>query len=130
MGLRSRYLLVALVGVATIGVIGKRLLYPKIALHAATISSSPAQSFLIALGVGDPAGTVWDGYFVLESQASDHALLLSTRTGSGNRSHRHHCRPYQLRHIQRHNGPRKLQLCFHGRAVRCYEVPFAQLDDV
>ena len=61
MGLRSRYLLVALVGVATIGVIGKRLLYPKIALHAATISSSPAQSFLIALGVGDPAGTIWDG---------------------------------------------------------------------
>ena len=43
------------------GFIARRLLYPRASLHAATTTVAPAQSYLIILGVGDTAATVWDG---------------------------------------------------------------------
>jgi hypothetical protein len=46
---------------AAIFVAGRRLLHPSISPHAATLSYTPSQSYLIALGVGDATPTVWDG---------------------------------------------------------------------
>jgi hypothetical protein len=59
--LRSRYIVVllALAGVASF--VSKRVLYPRVSLHAATTTVAPAQSYLVILGVGDTAATNWDG---------------------------------------------------------------------
>ena len=62
MSVRLRYLAVALIAVAAIALVaGRRLLYPRITLHASTLSSPASTSYLIALGVADTAPTVWDG---------------------------------------------------------------------
>jgi hypothetical protein len=60
--MRLRYkvaLLLALTAAALF--VGKRLFYPRVSLHAATTTVGPAQSYLLILGVGDTAGTNWDG---------------------------------------------------------------------
>jgi hypothetical protein len=59
--LRLRYMVV-LVALAAVGAfVGKRVLYPRLSLHAATTTVPPAQSYLVILGVGDTAATNWDG---------------------------------------------------------------------
>jgi hypothetical protein len=64
--IRLRYVVVVLLALAAVGaVVGRRLLYGQIAALAppvpAPISSQPAQTFLVILGVGETAETVWDG---------------------------------------------------------------------
>jgi len=60
--MRARYLVIALLAIAAVAAVAaKRLLYTPSYPLAAPISAPQAQSFLIALGVADPAGTVWDG---------------------------------------------------------------------
>ncbi|MGO9256043.1 MAG: TolB family protein [Bryobacteraceae bacterium] len=61
MNMRIRYLVFALIALAVAALVGKRLLYPNRSLHAATLSSTPSQSYLVILGVGDTAPTTWDG---------------------------------------------------------------------
>ena len=62
MNMRWRYVVVILLALAAVGaVIGRRHLYGQMAALAAPISSQPAQSFLVILGVGETAETVWDG---------------------------------------------------------------------
>ena len=61
MNVRTRYAVALLLALALGGVLGRRLLYPNSSLHAATLSSTPSQSFLVILGVGDTAPTSWDG---------------------------------------------------------------------
>ncbi len=61
MRMRTRYLVFVLFALAFGGIVGKRLLYPNRSLHAATLSSTPSQSYLVILGVGDTAPTTWDG---------------------------------------------------------------------
>src|SRR5690349_9077326 len=46
---------------AVAGVAGWLHLHPPTAIHAATTTVAPGSSFLIILGVGDTAGTNWDG---------------------------------------------------------------------
>ena len=58
---RMRYAVVLLLALAALAVVGRRLLYPSVSPRAATISSTPSQSYLVILGVGDTAGTTWDG---------------------------------------------------------------------
>ncbi len=59
---KLRYLGVVLLVLAALAVVaGKRLLYPAVSLHAASLSSPAAQSYLIVLGVGDTTKTTWDG---------------------------------------------------------------------
>jgi hypothetical protein len=57
--MRARFFLFIVLVLAA--VIGKRLLYPGVSLHAATTTVPPAQSYLVILGVGDTAATNWDG---------------------------------------------------------------------
>src|SRR5579864_844522 len=60
--MRLRYkvvVLLALAGVA--GMVAKRLVYPRVSLHAATTTVAPAESYLLILGVGDTTATNWDG---------------------------------------------------------------------
>ena len=60
--MRSRYLLVFLLGVAAVAFFaGKRLLHPVASIHAATLTVPPAQSYLVILGVGGKTPTNWDG---------------------------------------------------------------------
>jgi hypothetical protein len=62
MYLRSRYTIVVLLVLAAVAlVVGKRLFYPAVSTRAATVSFIPSQSYLVMLGVGDTAGTIWDG---------------------------------------------------------------------
>jgi len=63
MRMRARYLVIALLAIVAVGAIAaKRLLYTRVYPLAAPISAPPGQSsYLIALGVGDVAGAVWDG---------------------------------------------------------------------
>jgi hypothetical protein len=61
MNMRYRYVAVALALAAVAVFAGRRLFYPAVSLHAATLSSTPSQSYLVILGVGDTAGTNWDG---------------------------------------------------------------------
>ncbi len=60
MRIRWRYLCVVLL-LAVGVIIGRRLLYPPLSLHAATTTVPPAQSYLVILGVGDTAENNWDG---------------------------------------------------------------------
>src|SRR5579862_3563447 len=60
--MRVRYLVVALllvVGIAAVA--AKRFLRAPFYPLAVSISAPPTQSYLIALGVNDTAGAVWDG---------------------------------------------------------------------
>src|SRR5579864_7774498 len=60
--MRLRYkvvVLLALAGVA--GMVAKRVVYPKVWLHAATTTVAPAESYLLIPGVGDTTATNWDG---------------------------------------------------------------------
>jgi len=60
--LRRRWLALGLIVLATLGaIVGKRLFYPAVALHAATTTVGPARSYLVILGVADTAPTTWDG---------------------------------------------------------------------
>ncbi len=60
--MRLRYVLIVLVVLAAVAAFaGKRILYPETASTPAAISSPPAQSFLVILGVGDRVATRWDG---------------------------------------------------------------------
>src|SRR5271157_156954 len=63
MVMRTRYLVVALLVIVAVGAVAaKRLLYTRVDPLAAPISAPQGQSsYLIALGVGDVAGAVWDG---------------------------------------------------------------------
>ena len=62
MNVRSRYLVVALLAVATLAAfLGKRLLFPPVSIHAASTNAPAAQSYLVILGVGDTKETNWDG---------------------------------------------------------------------
>src|SRR5580700_8257560 len=62
MSMRLRYLVVLILVLAAAALVtGRRLLHPGVALHAASLSSTPSQSYLIALGVGDLTPTAWDG---------------------------------------------------------------------
>src|SRR5260370_13684172 len=69
---RMRYAIVLLLALVALAVAGRRLLYPSVSPRAATISSTPSQSYLVILGVGDTAGTTWDG-----SIAATGATILS-----------------------------------------------------
>ena len=64
----------ALVALAIAAVVGRRLLYPIRTLQAATLTSTPSQSYLVILGVGDTAPTAWDG-----SITATGATILSLR---------------------------------------------------
>ena len=66
-----RYALV-LLALAALAYIGRRLIYPDVSPRAANITSTPSQSYLIMLGVGDTTGTTWDG-----SIAATGATILS-----------------------------------------------------
>src|SRR5947209_7316077 len=57
--MRLRLFLIVLLVLAA--VIGKRLLYPGVSLHAATTTVAPGQSYLVIFGVGDTAAANWDG---------------------------------------------------------------------
>jgi hypothetical protein len=61
--MRARYLVVVLLAIAAVAAIAtKRLLYaPNHALAAPIVAPQGQLSYLIALGVNDPAGSVWDG---------------------------------------------------------------------
>src|SRR5579872_4930371 len=60
--MRLRYLILVLLGLAAVTFFaGRRLLHPAFSIHAATLTVPPAQSYLVALGVGSPNPTVWDG---------------------------------------------------------------------
>ncbi len=60
--MRLRYLVVVLLSLAAVAAFaGRRLLYTRISALSTPISFPPAQSFLVILGVGDKAGTNWDG---------------------------------------------------------------------
>src|ERR1700675_3731564 len=60
--MRLRYKIVVLLTLAAVAVfVGKRLLYPRVSLHAATNTVAPGQSYLVILGVGDNTATNWDG---------------------------------------------------------------------
>ena len=61
--MRMRYLVIVLLVIAAVAALaGKRLLYTKVYPLAAPISAPQGQSsYIIALGVGDVAGAVWDG---------------------------------------------------------------------
>jgi hypothetical protein len=57
-----RYLVVALLVIAAVAAVAiKRLLYSPVYALAAPITAPQTQSYLIALGVTDTAGDVWDG---------------------------------------------------------------------
>jgi hypothetical protein len=59
--MRYRYVAFGLALAAVAVFAGRRLFYPAVSLHAATLSSTPSQSYLVILGVGDTAETTWDG---------------------------------------------------------------------
>src|ERR1700681_1704191 len=60
--MRLRYLIVVLVGLASVAFFaGKRLFHPAVSIHAATLTVPAAQSYLVILGVGDKTPTTWDG---------------------------------------------------------------------
>jgi hypothetical protein len=60
--MRLRYKIVVLLTLAAAGgFVGKRLVYPRVSLHAATTTVAPGESYLVILGVGDMAATTWDG---------------------------------------------------------------------
>jgi hypothetical protein len=60
--MRLRYKVIVLFALGAAAVItGKRLLYPRVSIRAATSTAPPAQSYLVILGVGDTAATNWDG---------------------------------------------------------------------
>ncbi len=58
---RTRYAVAVLLALAMGAFLGRRLLSPNGPLHAATLSYTPSQSYLVMLGVGDTAATAWDG---------------------------------------------------------------------
>lgn len=53
--------LVVVLFVAAAAILSRRMFAPAVSIHAATTTTSPARSYLIILGVGDTAATVWDG---------------------------------------------------------------------
>jgi hypothetical protein len=58
----SRHVKALVLVLAVVALIaGKRLLYPAASLHAASLSSPAAQSYLIVFGVGETMGRNWDG---------------------------------------------------------------------
>ena len=60
--MQLRYKVVALLTLAVVAaVVGKRLVYPRTSIQAATTNVPPGQSYLVILGVGDTAATNWDG---------------------------------------------------------------------
>jgi len=60
--MRLGYKVIGLLALGAVAIIiGKRLLYPKVSIRAATSTVAPAQSYLVILGVGDTAATNWDG---------------------------------------------------------------------
>jgi len=60
--MRSRYLVAVLLVLAAAAFLGgRRLLYPAVSLHAASLSAPPSESYLVILGVGDTKDTTWDG---------------------------------------------------------------------
>ena len=46
---------------ATTVFLGSRLLHPRTSLHAATLTNTPSQSYLVILGIADKVDTNWDG---------------------------------------------------------------------
>ena len=57
-----RHLIVFVLALAALGALaGRRLLLPKIAPQAASLTAPVSESYLIILGVGDRADTAWDG---------------------------------------------------------------------
>ena len=64
--MRSRYFpIVVAVAAALVIYTGKRLISPDVSLRAASVTTTPAQSYLIILGVGDKTDTNWDGSLVV-----------------------------------------------------------------
>ncbi len=61
MHVRFRYVVAILFVLAVAAVLGRRLIYPNNSLHAATLSSTPSQSYLMIMGVNDQTPTTWDG---------------------------------------------------------------------
>ena len=60
--MQSRSLVLALVVLAAVAAVaGKKLLIPEAATTPAAISATPAQSFLVILGVNGNAAINWDG---------------------------------------------------------------------
>jgi hypothetical protein len=60
--MRFKYVILAVLSLAVAGAIaGRRLVYSQVAAVSAPMSSPAMQSYLVALGVGDKAATVWDG---------------------------------------------------------------------
>jgi len=59
--MRVRYLTVLLLVAAIAAVATRSLRYERVSPLAAPVSAPPTQSFLIALGVNDTEGAVWDG---------------------------------------------------------------------
>ncbi len=59
---RFRYLIIILIAFAAFAVIvAKRVLYPRVSIHASTTTLAVAESYLIILGVGDTKETDWSG---------------------------------------------------------------------
>jgi len=64
--MRSRSLVVMCLALVGLGVYaGRRAFFPSVAIQAATTTVAPGQSYLVILGVGDTAATVWDGSVTL-----------------------------------------------------------------
>ncbi|HEV3333442.1 MAG TPA: hypothetical protein VG096_20805 [Bryobacteraceae bacterium] len=59
---RFRYLVMVLAALAALAIIvGKRVLYPRLSIHASSTTVTQAQSFLIIFGVSDAKVTDWSG---------------------------------------------------------------------
>src|ERR1700682_143786 len=60
--MRLRYLVAVLLALAAVAIVAsKRLLYPRLSIRAGSLSSTPSQSYLVILGVGEKVDTNWDG---------------------------------------------------------------------
>ena len=82
MSVRLRYLAVALVAFLAVAFLaGRRLLYPRVSLHASTLSSTASQSYLIALGVADTAQTTWDGSITAANTTTGAAIPILSLQG-------------------------------------------------
>jgi hypothetical protein len=57
---RPQALVLVLIAAGTIPLC-RRFLFPAVAIHAATTTVGPAQSFLLIMGVGETAAANWDG---------------------------------------------------------------------
>ena len=58
---RNRVIILVAVAGLTVFFLSKRLLRPTLSIRAASTTVATAQSFLVILGVGDTAPTIWDG---------------------------------------------------------------------